>query len=42
MVNVAMGYGGGGSDGLSRTGQEAEKMSNITTQPALGQHLHGA
>ena len=38
MVSVAMGLGGVGM--ISLAGQEAEKMSNITTQPALLKHLH--
>lgn len=33
-----MGYTG---DGVSLTGQEAEKMSNITTHPSFPQHLNG-
>ena len=37
-VSVAMGYRG---PGISLTGKEAEKMSNITTHPALWQYLHG-
>ena len=38
MIGVSMGYTG---DGVSLTGQEAEKMSNITTHPSLPQHLNG-
>lgn len=33
---------GRGCDGGSLTGQEAEKMSNVTTHPALWKGLHGA
>lgn len=38
MVNVAMGYGG---NGISLTGQEMEKMSNITKHADFQQHVHG-
>lgn len=41
MVNVTKEWSGGICD-ISLAGQEAEKMGNVTTYPALWQCLHGA